>query len=81
MPRCQDVVERMSEYTDGTLPWTARLGIWLHLEMCWMCRRYRDQFRLTVDLLRLLAGGPVDPLASRPRAAEVDVRRILERAR
>ena len=62
MLSCRQVTSLASDYLDGALPRRTRIGIRLHLLMCWMCRRYLRQLELTSKVLRRLAGGePVEP--------------------
>lgn len=56
MLKCKDVADGASDYIDGHLPWTRRVGVWLHLSMCALCRAYVTQLRRTVDLLHRVAG-------------------------
>ena len=65
MLSCRQVTSLASDYLDGALPRRTRIGIRLHLLMCWMCRRYLRQLELTKKVLRSLAGGdePVEPPA------------------
>jgi len=40
MPTCREVQTLATEYREGALPWTARLGFRLHLLLCWACRAF-----------------------------------------
>jgi predicted anti-sigma-YlaC factor YlaD len=55
MLSCHDVTSLASDYLDSVLPRRARLGIRVHLLLCWMCRRYVRQIELTTKVLRGLA--------------------------
>jgi anti-sigma factor RsiW len=46
---CQEVVEVITDYLEGTLPSADRARFEAHLELCVHCRRYLDQFRLTIE--------------------------------
>lgn len=46
---CQEVVEVITDYLEGTLPVADRARFEAHLKLCPHCRRYLDQFRLTVE--------------------------------
>jgi anti-sigma factor ChrR (cupin superfamily) len=37
MPSCHDVQAALTEYAEGTLPITHRVGIWIHLLLCSVC--------------------------------------------
>jgi predicted anti-sigma-YlaC factor YlaD len=51
VPTCREVSELVTDYLERALPYSARLGVRLHLFQCEMCRRYVDQMRKTVRLL------------------------------
>ena len=36
-PSCQDVQTHLTEYTENTLPFRQRLGMWIHLLLCHVC--------------------------------------------
>ena len=55
MLTCRDMSERASEFLDGELPFTTRLGFRMHLLMCRHCRRYVEQLSRVVGALRGLA--------------------------
>jgi len=44
-PDCRAAVRAQSEQLDRPLPWSRRLGLWLHLRLCRWCRRYGRQIR------------------------------------
>ena len=48
MPSCKDITEHSSDYLDRNLSLVQRLGFRMHLFMCVNCRRYLDQFKLTI---------------------------------
>ena len=48
---CQEFVELVTAYLDGTLPETQRAAFEEHLELCPGCDHYLAQFRQTIDLL------------------------------
>jgi len=54
MLRCKEITELATDYLEGDLAWHERLGVRLHLWMCANCRRYVDQMRKVVAMLRLL---------------------------
>ena len=49
MFRCKDITRLISRSLDEDLGAWERFGIWLHLRMCGLCRRYRDQLSLISD--------------------------------
>ena len=48
---CQQLVEIITEYLEGTLPPDDRARFETHLAGCRGCRRYLNQMRQTVQLL------------------------------
>lgn len=48
---CQELVELVTAYLEGTLPEAQRQAFEEHLERCPGCDRYLAQFRTTIDLL------------------------------
>ncbi len=52
------MAERVTDYLEGALSLSSRLGARMHLALCPSCRRYFDQMRKTI---RLLADAPPAP--------------------
>jgi predicted anti-sigma-YlaC factor YlaD len=52
---CQEVIDFLSEYLDGTLPWHRRALFWLHMRLCPDCRNYFASFCRTLALVRTTA--------------------------
>lgn len=72
MPSCKDITKHSSDYLDRQLPWWERIGYWLHLMMCVHCRRYLEQFKLTIRTL-----GKIQE-ASPPDVSKQQVQDIVE---
>lgn len=49
---CQELVEVITQYLDGTLPEPDRIRFEDHLATCSACTRYLRQFRETIVALR-----------------------------
>ena len=64
IPTCRDMSELVTDYLEHALPPAAWLGARWHLVLCPACRRYYDQMRRTIRLLR------GQPLPSPDPAAE-----------
>lgn len=62
---CQEMVEVVTDYLEGSLGWRARRRVAKHLEACAACTRYVEQMRETLALLGTV---PVDTLP--PEAQE-----------
>jgi anti-sigma factor RsiW len=48
---CNELVELVTAYLDGSLPADRRSAVVEHLDECPGCERYVEQFRLTIALL------------------------------
>lgn len=73
---CQELVELVTEYLEGTLGARDRRRVAEHLEGCDACVRYIDQMRATLDLLGTV---PVDSLSPEAQATLLAAFRDLER--
>ena len=58
---CQEFVELVTDYLEGTLPEAERLRFEAHLAECDGCDRYLDQIRATVATLGHLPAEDLDP--------------------
>lgn len=52
MYSCQDMSRLLSDAMDQSQPWHMRLRMRLHLRICILCRRYKQQLALLRDVLR-----------------------------
>ena len=71
MLKCRDVAREASDYLDKAQPWPRRLGMWLHLLICYHCRRFLRHLRITQRLGLLRGSEPANP---------EEVKRIVEHA-
>ncbi len=77
MPSCREAARAQSEALDHSLPAAKRFGLWLHLLMCQLCRRYGNQIRF----LRSAAHEYEDKQAeSMPQQLSPEARDRLKRA-
>lgn len=51
---CRQLIEFLSDYSDGALPAQQRKLFSAHLKDCSECRQYVDQFAKTVDVTKQL---------------------------
>lgn len=51
MLTCREIVELLTEYLEGRMPFTQRLRFQFHLGICRSCRRYLRQMRTTMQTL------------------------------
>jgi predicted anti-sigma-YlaC factor YlaD len=61
MLSCKELTELATDYLEKDFPWRERLRVQVHLSMCRHCRRYLDQMRKVIALLRRLPIEPVPP--------------------
>jgi anti-sigma factor RsiW len=60
---CQQLVELVTEYLEGTLSRGDRARFEAHIDACVNCREYLAQFRQTMELTGALSEDDVDPVA------------------
>jgi anti-sigma factor RsiW len=58
---CQELVELVTEYLEGTLSATDTQRFEEHIELCPMCQVHLEQLRLTVRELGRLQERDIDP--------------------
>ena len=58
---CQELVEVITDYIEGTLPEDDRERFEAHLEQCDGCRIYLDQMRRTIAVVGRLSEESLDP--------------------
>jgi len=73
---CQQVVELVTSYLDGSLGRRDRRRFEKHLRACEACDRYLHQMRETLDLLGTV---PVDTLSPEAQSTLLDAFRDLRR--
>lgn len=62
---CQELVELITEYLDGTLPPSERLRFDAHVRTCSGCEAYIEQMRITIRLLGKLSKESISAEAQR----------------
>jgi len=73
---CQELVEVITSYLDGTLGRRDRRRFEAHLRECDACERYLEQMRETLDLLGTVS---VDTLSPEAQSTLLDAFRDLRR--
>lgn len=58
MPSCHEVQTDLTEYAEGTLPLTRRLGIWVHLLFCQVCATFRRGLEALPGLAKTSLAAP-----------------------
>jgi len=72
MLSCKELVARSSDFLDMQLSLRERLAVRSHLAMCWRCRRFIRQMRVTQRVLRALPDAAIPELeALAARLAEL----------
>ncbi len=72
MLSCKQLVAQSSDFLDKQLSLRERLAVRLHLAICYRCRRFIRQMRLSQAVVRKLPQGQIpelDALAARLAAA------------
>ncbi|AJE21518.1 hypothetical protein [Azotobacter chroococcum] len=72
MLTCKEMSELGSDIIDRHLGLRTRMAVFMHLRMCWRCRRYIKQLRLTSQVLQQLPldWEPVDATAIRDKVCK-----------
>ena len=58
---CQEVAELVTNYLEGSLPFSERIRFQMHLGLCFACRNYLRQMKYTIATLRQLPPDPIPP--------------------
>lgn len=73
---CQEMVELVTGYLEGSLGWRDRRRVSKHLDACAACTRYVEQMRETLALLGTV---PVDTLSPAAQSTLLDAFRDFRR--
>lgn len=77
---CKHASHLMSQSMDRPLKVRERLGLWMHLAMCAMCRQFLSQLRLIRGALRRMVNQAEEDVSVKlPEEARERIRRELER--
>mgnify|MGYP000878638376 CR=1 FL=1 len=72
LPTCHELQSELTEYAEGALPLSRRLGIWLHLQLCRVCAAFLRGLEALPGLARTsLAPPPQAPDAAAEALARV----------
>jgi anti-sigma factor ChrR (cupin superfamily) len=74
LPSCREVQIDLTEYAEGTLPRSRRIGIWIHLFMCKACAGFLRGMRALPGLVKQALA----PQAAAPEAATKALAEIQE---
>jgi anti-sigma factor RsiW len=61
--RCQELVELVTEYFEGTLSWRQRRRFEKHIADCELCTRYLEQMRTTIRVVGRIDEDSISPQA------------------
>ena len=56
LPSCHDVQTELTEYGEGALPLSRRIGIWIHLRFCKVCAGFMRGLRALPGLAKIALG-------------------------
>jgi anti-sigma factor RsiW len=73
---CQELVELVTDYLEGSLGWRTRRRVEKHLAACEACTRYVDQMRETLALLGTV---PTASLSAEAQSTLLDAFRDFRR--
>jgi hypothetical protein len=72
LPSCHEVQTELTEYMEGTLPFTRRAGIWIHLLLCKVCAGFLRGLRALPVLAKAALSAPKEtPEAAAKALAQV----------
>lgn len=54
MIQCKDLIEEASDYLDGDITLSKRIGLFFHLLICRCCRNYMQQIRRTIETVSVI---------------------------
>ena len=60
---CQELVEIITDYLEGTMASAERARFDAHLEECDACQTYLDQMRVTIEITGRIEPGDLAPAA------------------
>ena len=62
MLTCKQLVENSSDYLDARLSLRGRLSVRMHLAMCFRCRRFIRQMKLSQAVIQRMPEAPIAEL-------------------
>tara|TARA_R110000751_G_scaffold125176_1_gene226699 strand:+ start:167 stop:424 length:258 start_codon:yes stop_codon:yes gene_type:complete len=74
MLTCRDLVAQSSDLLDGELSLRQRISMRVHLAICFRCRRFIRQLRVSQRVIRQLPDAPVAELDTLLRAMSAQQR-------
>ncbi len=77
LPSCHDVQMDLTEYTEGALPVSKRIGIWVHLRYCRACSGFLRGMHALSGLGKMLLAAPTQA----PESAEKLLAQVQEAIR
>jgi anti-sigma factor RsiW len=60
---CQELVELVTDYVEGSLSWRSRRRFEKHIRACQWCARYVEQMRVTIRTVGRLDADSISPQA------------------
>ena len=78
LPTCHEVQTHLTEYAEGSLPLSRRIGIWIHLQLCKACAGFLRGLRALPGVAKRALAPPVETPAAAAKAL-ADVQALLKR--
>lgn len=70
MPSCHEVQSDLTEYLEGTLPFTRKAGIWVHLLFCRVCAGFLRGLKALPRVVKTSLAAPSEAPEAAVRALE-----------
>jgi len=78
MPSCHEVQAELTDYAEGSLPVTRRVGIWLHLLLCHVCAGFLRGMKALPGLAKQALGPPKDAPEGAAKALSAVMAELLK---
>jgi anti-sigma factor ChrR (cupin superfamily) len=80
LPSCHEVQSRLTEYAEGALPVSSRVGIWIHLLLCRVCAGFLRGLKALPGLAKQALAAPAAAPETAAKAL-VEVQAALKRGK
>ena len=77
---CKHASQLITQGMDRPLNWQERLGLWVHLRICGMCRQFFNQVHLIRNALRRMVNhAESDESVKLPEEVRARIHKVLDR--
>lgn len=80
MLSCQETARLLSDSMDCSLPFSAKIRLYLHLRICKVCLLYRQHLQLLRHLLRSDSAELIDAQETTPSSLSTEAKQRIKRA-